>query len=56
MKLNLLAFMALTGRGCLFFGLCPHIVQMSGSFKMVYIDSAYDSKAWDAINHFETTQ
>ena len=37
-KLNLLIFMVLTGHGCLFFGLCPHIVQMRGSFKMVYID------------------
>jgi hypothetical protein len=34
----------------------PHIVQMSGSFKMVYIDGAYDSKAYGSINHFETTQ
>jgi len=25
--------------------LMPHIVQISGSFKMVYIDGAYDSKA-----------
>ncbi len=26
---------------------------MSGRFKMVYIDGAYDSKAYGAINHFE---
>jgi len=29
---------------------------MSGRFKMVYIDGAYDSKAYGSINHFETTQ
>jgi len=23
---------------------------------MVYIDGAYDSKVWVALNHFETTQ
>ncbi len=34
----------------------PHIVQMSGRFKMVYIDGAYDSKAYGSINHFESTQ
>jgi len=25
-------------------------------FKMVYIDGAYDSKAYGSINHFEPTQ
>jgi hypothetical protein len=55
-KPNLLIFELLAGYGYLFFGLCPHIVWISGSFKMVYIDGAYDSKAWGAINHFETTQ
>jgi len=28
-----------------FFLVMPHIVQMSGRFKMVYVDGAYDSKA-----------
>jgi hypothetical protein len=32
------------------------MVLMSGRFKMVYIDGAYDSKAYGSINHFETTQ
>ncbi len=41
--------------GIFFLDYAP-IVQMSGRFKMVYIDGAYDSKAWGAINHFETTQ
>jgi len=39
-----------------FFWIMPHIVLMSGSFKMVYIDGAYDSKAYGSINHFESTQ
>ena len=30
-----------------------HIVWISGLFKMVYIDGAYDSKDYGAINHFE---
>jgi len=34
----------------------PHMVQTNGRFKMVYIDGAYYSKAYGAINHFETTQ
>ena len=42
----------------------PHMVQTSGRldvsspkrFKMVYIDGVYYSKAYAAINHFETTQ
>jgi hypothetical protein len=35
----------------------PRLACMAGRrFKMVYIDGAYDSKAWGAINHFETTQ
>ena len=34
----------------------PHMVQTSGRFKMVSIDGAYYSKAYGAINHFETTR
>jgi hypothetical protein len=34
----------------------PHIAQISGRFKMVYIDGVHDSKDYGAINHFETTQ
>lgn len=40
----------------IFFSLCPHIVQTSGRFKMGYIDGAYYTKTYGAINHFETSQ
>jgi len=32
------------------------MVQTNGRFKMVYIDGAYYSEAYGALNHFETTQ
>jgi hypothetical protein len=44
------------GYGYLFFSVCPHMVQTGGRFKMLHIDGAYYSKAYGAINHFETTQ
>jgi hypothetical protein len=35
----------------------PRLACMAGRrFKMVYIDASYDSKAYGAINHFESTQ
>jgi hypothetical protein len=66
-KPNLLILKLLAGYGYLFFGYAPHSLDewarpprlacMAGRrFKMVYIDAAYDSKAYGSINHFESTQ
>jgi hypothetical protein len=42
--------------GVSFFSVCPHMVHTSGCFKMVSIDGASYSRAYGALNHFETTQ